>query len=282
MMLLSPMFGRIALLAWMTALVTSCSNNTSCDDCLEEECVWVPVAGCLESCDVIADTACFDLMNYPENTVEEVCALVEAAGSDSALCGMQDDCESCVSTTISDGKTCQWFSQDSYCSSACGMNGCGDTVCSADPNITLPMNDCGDYETCGDCLAETCAWTPSEGCLESCDIIADTSCFSPSNSTDIESICSAADEGETNQELCMAQTDCGSCVNTLLSDDITSCQWFEDGAYCSSACGMDGCGTMTCSINPTPSPSSGNAIIAPLMSLLLAVVSGIAAIGAAL
>jgi hypothetical protein len=70
--------------------------------------VWVPVQGCLESCDIIADTACFDVEFFSNSTVEDTCTLVEESGADSELCRVQEGCDACVSTSLVDGvSTCQ-------------------------------------------------------------------------------------------------------------------------------------------------------------------------------
>jgi hypothetical protein len=173
------------LVVYAVGLASSCNNNTSCDSCLGENCVWVPVEGCLETCDVIADTACYDIQFFPNSTVEEICILAM---------------------------------------------------------------DCEDHDTCDECLEDMCSWAPSVGCLESCDVIADTPCFVSSNtSTTIEETCMASEESVADEMICTSNLDCGTCVGTLLSDGMTTCQWFEEGAYCSSGCGIMGCGTTSCS-----------------------------------
>jgi len=109
--------------------------------------------------------------------------------------------------------------------------------------------DCSQVTTCVECLAvDDCgAW--SEGtCLESCSAIADASCYTTNtfpNKT-VEEACQAAADATVDAELCAEQTDCGECVGTTLSDGNTTCQWFQDGGYCGSACDMNGCGETTC------------------------------------
>jgi hypothetical protein len=234
----------LAILLYATGLVSSCMNNTSCDSCLDENCVWVPVEGCLETCEVIADTACYDIQFFPNNTIEDICILVENSEADSDLCQGQNSCDTCVETLLVDSvSTCQWFAEGGYCDSACGMFGCGDIVCSE--NSTLAM-DCEDYDTCDECLEELCSWTPSVGCIKSCDVIADTSCFFSSNTSTIEETCMASEASVADEMICTSNVDCGTCVSTALADGFTTCQWFEEGAYCSSGCGIEGCGTTSC------------------------------------
>ena len=49
----------------------SCGGN-------ESSCAWVPVEGCLSSCDIIADTACFPAVDY---NASEVCEQEAASGA---------------------------------------------------------------------------------------------------------------------------------------------------------------------------------------------------------
>jgi hypothetical protein len=51
-----------------------CSDSTSCETCLDAACFWAPVAGCLDSCSEIADTACFDPQYFEGQSTEEICA----------------------------------------------------------------------------------------------------------------------------------------------------------------------------------------------------------------
>jgi hypothetical protein len=204
---------QFILLACVVALASSCSNYTSCGDCLGEGCSWVPDIGCLDEC--LADTSCYNTESFLNNTVEEVCGLVEG-------------------------------------------------------NTTVPF-DCEDYDICGECLSQSCAWVPDIGCLDSCDIIADTACFDANNAS-ISDTCSAAGGQEDDEKLCVTATDCGTCVSTFLSDGATTCQWFAQGSYCSSGCGMNGCGSTNCSATPTDPPSAASGI-SPAFSLGLGLVA---------
>ena len=57
-----------------TSTGAACSDSTSCETCLDTACFWAPVAGCLDSCSVIADTACFDPQYFEGQSTEEICA----------------------------------------------------------------------------------------------------------------------------------------------------------------------------------------------------------------
>ena len=240
------------------AMVSACAENESCDACLAQNCVWIPVEGCLESCAMIADTSCYDPTNFPDLDVPAICSLVADAEADAALCNSQEDCSSCVGTILSDGTTtCQWFSDGELCDSGCGMDGCGETTC-------MPtMDDCEGNEACSDCLEEGCAWTNVQGCIVSCDIIADAACFDSNTNGTIADICTVANDSAADTQLCVEQDSCEACVGTILSDDTITCQWYGD--YCQSGCGMDGCGAIMCPGNETsangdadPSPPQGD------------------------
>lgn len=63
-----------------------------------------------------------------------------------------------------------------------------------------------------------------------------------------------ADMDKADDELCSGMTNCTSCVDAVLSDGESTCQWFAmdgDNGYCGSGCGMDGCGATAC---PTTLP----------------------------
>ena len=61
-------------LAATTSTGAACSDSTSCETCLDAACFWAPVVGCLDSCDMIADTACFDPQYFEGQSTEEICA----------------------------------------------------------------------------------------------------------------------------------------------------------------------------------------------------------------
>lgn len=90
------------------------------------------------------------------------------------------------------------------------MNGCGDLACSSD-------NGCftGD---CTSCLesSEGCAWVPGEGCLTSCDIIADTACFPSSNYT-ADEVCEQGDTMSSGETQTSDGVGGGSCDTHLLT-----------------------------------------------------------------
>jgi hypothetical protein len=58
----------------ITSTGAACSDSTSCETCLDAACFWAPVAGCLDSCSEIADTACFDPQYFEGQSTEEICA----------------------------------------------------------------------------------------------------------------------------------------------------------------------------------------------------------------
>ena len=202
-----------------------------------------------------------------------------------------------------------------YCNSACDMNGCGVTTCPSTsdgedvggedgggevggdggtvdggttttnttqaPSSKVSLTYCEGFTTCVSCLISgSCAWAPVIGCIDSCNMIADTACYDggsiegdgddnmdgsdvtstskragennnpPKTTFEVSDICNTITTDQTNYELCMEANDCVTCVETsyLSSDDVTvyPCQWFfpsDDGngeGYCSNQCDMNG------------------------------------------
>ena len=251
------------LFGMMNVVTTSlaCSNNTSCENCLDGGCVWVPFQGCLESCDVIADISCYDPVFFPDTTNEDICVIADDQVADQELCNNQQGCDSCVNSVLSDGTTtCQWFADGEYCASGCGMLGCGDATCSDPPandvpdiafnTTTLPSIACDAYVSCNECLSESCAWIDSNiGCVEDCAAVADTSCYTTSTDINVtvDDTCQKASSNEADDLLCQEPTDCQACVTTVLSDG-SSCLW--DGTFCAYGCHPEiGCGTDICPTN---------------------------------
>lgn len=64
-----------------TCQMNAC-DGLSCEDCLanhsDEACAWVPVEGCLSSCGIIADTACFPAVDY---NASQVCEMLAPSGN---------------------------------------------------------------------------------------------------------------------------------------------------------------------------------------------------------
>jgi uncharacterized protein YodC (DUF2158 family) len=117
-----------------------CSANDSCGSCLFSACAWAAEAGCVDSCDQVADVACFTTDSVVASTarasdVQDICLIADTQQADASLCSAVSECTSCVGTILSDGTTsCQWFDMmgSSYCASACGMDGCGVSTCPAE------------------------------------------------------------------------------------------------------------------------------------------------------
>ena len=131
----------------------------------------------------------------------------------------------------------------------------GNVTTTAAPSATQPA--CSARQTCRDCLLDadaapsSCAWVPVEGCMDSCDRIADAACYThrafADEGLDGRQICARAAADEADARLCGTKGDCASCTAAVLSDGSTTCQWFDDGGgFCGSGCGMIGCGVTTC------------------------------------
>jgi len=115
--------------------------------------------------------------------------------------------------------------------------------------------DCTQVTSCVECLnTEGCeGWAPVVGCLSSCFSIADVGCYSKNTFPDanVEETCQIAQGNADDARLCRQQNDCESCVGTMLSDNSTTCQWFEDRGFCASGCEMMGCGDTSCTSDET-------------------------------
>jgi uncharacterized protein YodC (DUF2158 family) len=231
----------------------NCGNSTNCGDCLGTGCAWI-AGSCLESCYIIADAACYSPEMFPGNTSAEICKIASDDQADSVLCDVQTGCGTCTSSVLSDGSsTCLWYiiGGDGFCcggGSPCGLLGLGSSTC-----------DCENATACDDCLVSGCGWIAGS-CLESCDLIADTACFSseyfPGNTS--AEICEIASRDQADSSLCAAQTDCGTCTSSVLSDGSTTCQWFaidgESGGVCcggGSGCDLAGTGSFSCNKTST-------------------------------
>ena len=103
--------------------------------------------------------------------------------------------------------------------------------------------------TCLDCLScGSYVWTHI-GCKDSCDMIVDTRCYSLSTFPYMAAvqICSVADNDAVDNDLCYSQMDCSLCVGTVLSNGVSTCQWFKETATCTPRCNaLGGCGETTC------------------------------------
>ena len=120
------------------------------------------------------------LTRYPQIVEVDVCTLVEELAADREACTSNEDCTSCVSTSlISDPTlTCRWFPDLNLCEESCKMFGCGETTCQ-DDDKPPPPPPCETFESCGTCINDYCSWAVGVGCLESCDMIADVICYGP-------------------------------------------------------------------------------------------------------
>jgi hypothetical protein len=260
-------------LACNTVAAQDCSTITECGSCLDESCNWWAAAqSCISTCGIIAETSCYSLQE--DETSAVTCERAANSDADLTICDDYTDCSSCVGQILSDGtSTCQWYpsvdGSASYCSSTCDSDECGVTECPP----------CSVNTECGGCLYSSCAWATDLGCVDSCSETADVGCFtldtegtSTARASAVEEICTVAGNQQADAALCSGLTDCTTCVATVLSDDTTTCQWFDNNGstYCASACGMDGCGSTTCSAPETTSaPTETPAAAAGSTSLVV-------------
>lgn len=170
---------------------------SDCNACLQAGCSMVTddLGGsreCLQSCELVADTACWDLKYQPELTAAEMCENADQVAADETICAQEGltDCGSCTSTLLSDGEsTCDWYywvaADEYFCASIAGA--CrGDTchqavrVCEetadnmeeiiVDEDSSVAEEDssaaggaggrCNGFDSCDKCLKSIvgCAW----------------------------------------------------------------------------------------------------------------------------
>lgn len=208
---------------------TACTSISSCMECLETpECgTWQSgeYAICQSSC---AGDDCFSMQDFPGQSSDVICSIAANAQADASLCDDLEDCGECVSTLLNDGtSTCQWYSEEKYCSSGCKSNGeCGETTCQPQQETfsasssTTNMDALCKGLSCNFCIDLNCAWAPSVGCFASCDGIA-TNCLDGSqhNAADICTPPNQDEESPTNE--CDGLS-CDFCLG------VGSCAWSDE------------------------------------------------------
>lgn len=164
-----------------------------CTTCLEAGCSLVTdnlggTRECLQSCEVTADTACWDLKYQPELTAAEMCENADEVAADETICAQEDltDCGSCTSTLLSDGQsTCDWYymvaADEYFCAStagACRGDTCHQAVRVCEETVVEDMEEvvveedssgsaveadggrCNGFDSCDKCLKSIvgCSW----------------------------------------------------------------------------------------------------------------------------
>jgi hypothetical protein len=120
--------------------------------------------------------------------------------------------------------------------------------------------ECDTIATCIECLTtDGCGfWQPEAGvfislCTNEC-LVQDIGCYTNTTFEDLSAgeTCEAVETKLADGELCATQgaNSCSDCVETVVSDGSTPCQWFQfsqdDPPFCQNGCGMDGCGATSC------------------------------------
>ncbi|CAB9514322.1 expressed unknown protein [Seminavis robusta] len=123
---------------------TSCQALASCSDCMASSggCAWV-AGSCQDSCDEIADAACYTLSAFPSMVADDICFMAKEEVYNQQHCGGAGNCLDCTNTVMADGESkCSWFTDEQnngWCGTpGCDMNGiCGssDSSICADPLI---------------------------------------------------------------------------------------------------------------------------------------------------
>lgn len=146
-----------------------------------------------------------------------VCPTLRA--NDEVLSCQADSCQTCLALFQDDGTTpCRWDSNSRTCRA--GECNFGDICSTCD--ATGPC----DYGTCSECLDNGCGYA-DEVCTLSCDLLVDTTCADSGSIpglTNLE-ICAVVASNRADAALCLEQSNCATCSNTVLSDDSSNCAW---------------------------------------------------------
>jgi len=107
---------------------------------------------------------------------------------------------------------------------------------------------CDAKTSCNECLESSCDWYNGAGCSDDSAIIMDISRYTINDSSPetVTEVCQRAANDQADYSLCIEKfgTDCTSCVELVLSDGVSTCQWAE--GFCIPECGMMGCGVTIC------------------------------------
>jgi hypothetical protein len=228
----------------VTSCPVDCSTLPGCFQCLRAGGCHFAGGKCIADCsDAPADTTCYGSDLFPNQGPSEICTIFKADRSNAELCPGIPNCGACVATALVNGGTCQWFDEEQVCSHECNdVSGeCGVTTCV----------DCQAENSCVDCLSlEGCDGWAIGACFKKCDVLPeDTICYGASSDPDKtpQEICDGAKDDAANDKICAVNFDCGSCVETLLLGNVSTCQWYSSPKFCGSRDLFDGNGTTTCS-----------------------------------
>ncbi len=130
------------------------------------------------------------------------------------------------------------------------------SVLSDDGGIEEEISMCDDMESCTDCLgAVVCDWYGGSLCSHYTLMIMDIPRYTVDRSTTVEEVCKRASQEEADRDLCYSKTDCASCTSTVLSDGVSTCNYFTAFGFCGyPECGMLGCGEPSCRDPVVPFP----------------------------
>lgn len=252
------------------------SHSSNCVVCLENpsQCIF-SLGLCFSACLDDDGATCYT------NSDEDAIGVCDAVRSDIAVCQAETSCSDCVAAIKSDGSTCQWYTSANACfGGGEGPFGAGSTTCevdattppvvdeATDPPTLSPSVNCNILLDCDACVLADCAWAVG-ACMDSCDMIADTSCYSFAammDSGSAEEICDIQRDEVADAAACATPTDCASCTGTALpsNPDAATCLWVAETQVCQAvACDMNGlCGVAECPAEeaPTAAPSVAESV----------------------
>jgi len=237
-----------------------CYGLSSCEECLANDCARA-FRSCVPTCSLFQDVPCYERDSFGENTsVADMCLSIMVEELDRNICDAPTDCASCTDTLKSNGiHRCEWYAEYGFCGTGeCGFVGCGSDTCEEEENendlsqADAPI-DCSALSSCEECLENDCA-RAFRSCVPSCDSFQDVPCYNKNSFEEddtVDEMCSSIMVEERDENICDVQTDCTSCTDTLKSNGMHNCKWYEDYGFCGTgACGLAGCGSDTCRGNP--------------------------------
>lgn len=128
-----------------------CAAHDDCLSCLDDECSWTGFADRPCGLWCAMDVPCLSNRDnrYPDRDWESECQAFDANRRDDVLCGQQDTCEQCQTTTLETdpNATCNWYEGYgglNYCARYCHPFGCSgilDSCSATDDEPTFPPTD---------------------------------------------------------------------------------------------------------------------------------------------
>ena len=123
------------------------------------------------------------------------------------------------------------------------------------------FDECDSKLNCQDCLTVGfCDWYQGGICSHNFAQIMDIAMYSLDQTDSIQDVCQRAATAAADDDICSSLRDCASCTEALLTDGVSTCNWFENYGFCNAGCNMLGCGETTCEVVAPPVIDGGGII----------------------